>query len=294
MRCLALHKALCGPAYTWAQNTIADQIKAGNWPEVKKEILNRFAPPDKELKLRESLAKMKFNPSRETLLTFVEEFADKYRKVHPNNGVTALIGDLSLILPRNIVRHLNTISEKWLDLSDLALFYELIKRVEHCIIPYEDIPTTRLDTSEILQLFTDIKASLTGAKEAASPAKPPDEATVAIYAPETQSGNRSFNLNTGADRNGDTRQRQEPNNYQTRPYNQQRNQQNPHTTRFNPYQANYRTNQQPNPSTSQPNVGYNQQQNNYFRRFGRPPSECRYCGALHFNRHCPYITPDLK
>lgn len=30
MRCLALHKALCGPAYTWAQNTVADKIKAGN------------------------------------------------------------------------------------------------------------------------------------------------------------------------------------------------------------------------------------------------------------------------
>jgi len=38
-------------------------MKAGNLPEVKKGILNRFAPSDKELKLCETLAKMKFDPN---------------------------------------------------------------------------------------------------------------------------------------------------------------------------------------------------------------------------------------
>jgi len=81
MRCLGLYKALTGPANTWARNNLDAQILGVDWLAAKAAVIQRFAPPDQDLRLRDNLARMKFDPAREILLTFAEQYADIYRRI---------------------------------------------------------------------------------------------------------------------------------------------------------------------------------------------------------------------
>jgi len=158
---LALYKAASRAAYIWAR-TVESEIKQGEWKKVRAAPLRRFSSPNIELKLRESIGKMRYVPSIETLTSFAESYIDKYRHINPESQDRAIIKDFSLVPPNNVVRDSNTgrVSDSWSELDKTDSFYKLIRRIEHKILPYEPADGPKVDNSELVRLITEMKNSM--------------------------------------------------------------------------------------------------------------------------------------
>jgi len=203
-----------------------------------------------------------------------------------------LIDVLSLVLPRNVVRHLNAISEGWHNSAGINTFFDLIKRIEHGTMPYEKSPPLRVEASEIIKLFSDIKAALSNHRRAAE-APNGEEATVAAYIQEpTSSSHMNHRPQSSSPHENQYRWPAHP----APTYDQrQRNEAHAGPQRNRPQLY---VPHGPHSGGQQSRIGGPSHENkgprrNYIARFGNPPSKCRYCGGLHF-KHCPLMNPDLN
>lgn len=298
LRCLALNKALIGSAQIWAKESLKSLIKSGHWKPVKKALIERFAAPDQELRHQQKLMKMKFDDVKGSLTSYIEEYAACYRKAFTNAVDTDIIKSLSLNLPSNIVRHLNILSENWVEFQTMALLYSLVKRLESKILPYESIQENKDKASiaelskTLLEMQATLKASL-DKKETPKPDKEPEEA-VALMG-----------------RLNNYEQRQGPDRYQMplkRPAPYERFDNPSRNRRYvldrRGPQAHYGNNQvatqqdQPpqyrmlppksNQASENQSINYNALKSAYEQRYGKPPGPCYICGGEHFNRHCLY------
>lgn len=136
-KCLALNKALVGPAHLWAKSGIKNFISNEDWKSAKKAIIDRFGPPNQELRYQERLTKMRYDPKVTTLMSYIEDYANCCKKAFDQVRDQDVIRSLSLNLPKDIIRHLNMLSDHWESLESINAFYALVRRLETKILPYE-------------------------------------------------------------------------------------------------------------------------------------------------------------
>lgn len=311
LRCLALNKALLGAAHTWAKSNIKNLIATGAWKEAKKKIIDRFAPPDRELRYQERLTKLRYDPAKGTLTSYTEEYADVYKKAHGSVTDQDIIKSLSLNLPPNIIRHLNVLSDDWNSFSDLTDLYSLLRRLECKILPYEpkDTAEEKVDVGVLTRLIKEMKDSFEAQRIKAEAKndeqKPKTEVVAALAKPNNyqyppkepnELGNNSGYQPYPRDNRGAYRiNRRYENNRGWQPR----------------FRQSWRNDNQANQ-----NFGYQQPQNRgfgqsqpqnrehqgklldpkgkpdleaaYWAKHGRPPRPCPICASEHFVRHCPY------
>lgn len=287
LKCLALQKALSGAAHIWAKTSIKSMLNDGNWLGAKKALIGRFSAPDRDLRNKEKLSKLKYDKNKGTLVSYVEEYADCYRKAHNKASDTDIIQNLRLNLPHDIIRHLNLLSDDWVSSKSLPDFLSLIKRLETKILPFktdEERSRDKSTSTEVLKMLKELQETLKS-----RPDKVEQVETKAIAAFETNPSNqREFPANQGGKVNdqmnfrdqfnhqtGWRGQQQRFNNGRQRPYLRQND--NPRYSFQAPKNNNFR---QPKPEEDKRKATYES-------KFGIPPGPCQLCQGYHFNRHCP-------
>lgn len=269
LRCLALQRSLIGPAKVWAKVNIKQEMLDGDWSAAKSKLRQRFLAPGQELRQLDKLAKMKYDPLEMTLSSYVETFADLYKRVHPNASEAGIIQGIRLNLTPDILRHLNIISDSWTTFTTLNEFLTLVTRVERDILPYEIKP--KVDENANL---TAIAAALKEIREIATARRQPEEShpqtieVLAAVAPQTRGNDNSANKRQHQDDNYDSN-----NNQFKRQYNWPRP-----------------------PRNTNDNQGHEptDAQRRYETKHGKVPYPCRTCRGMHFHRHCPYHQQDLN
>lgn len=262
LKCLAFSRSLVGPAKVWSKS-IKEHIKSGDWTEVKKQVNKRFSTQDESLKHLGKLQKMRYNPDETTLTSYVEVFANTYKKAHPASEPTDVIRGLRVNLTPDIVRHLNTLSEKWTEFKTLNEFYALVRRLELDILPFEQSSkaSQKDDLASLTNAIKEIQGhiiKLSTDKKDDNPKSVPVEVMAAISQPNQYRYDRRDIKRPRID---------SQQGYQSRNY--------------------YNKGITQNPSQQIPDV-LSDLQRKYEEQHGKPPGPCRMCGALHFHRHCPF------
>lgn len=136
-KCVALKKALVGDASVFLKNYLKQHLLHGEWKTVKNLLRNRFSRIEPSLLYRTELNKMSFDPTKNTLLGYVDHYANLYRKIHSEAKDDELIQDISLNLGKNIVLKLNQLSTDWKTFPNFEIFRNLITRLEKDILALE-------------------------------------------------------------------------------------------------------------------------------------------------------------
>lgn len=270
LRCLSLDKALIGSARIWAKKNIKEELKTGNWPEAKAKLRKRFLPPDEIHRHLEKLSKMKYDPKETTLSSYVEVYADLYNKAYNSAPDKDVIRGLRLNLPSEILRHLNVLSDSWMDTESLEQFLSLVQRVERDILPYDKKPSD--DTAKFETLTAAIKElreSLVANKQQVQ--NLPTESVEVVAAVSGTSGQRWNQSNN------------------KRPYHESDG----YNQRGNRYSKRFNNNSRPNGNRQNQSMEpkpVSQLDKEYAEKHGKPPGPCYTCGGNHYNRHCPYTA----
>lgn len=297
LRCLALQKALTGAARIWCKTISKGSLAENDWQATKKALIGRFEAPNQSLRHQENLSKLKYDPMRETLTSFVEKYAACYKKAHNKPKDSDIMKSIALKLPKHIIRDLNLLSESWSDITELREFYKLVRRFENKIQPYEqdeDLPGKRLDIAGLKRLLSDLKDSFKQTSKTTEPKM--EEQEVALIQqhrgpPNRQnpSGNNCFEASGGENvQSGYTQST-----YGPIRINQTRNFQG----QYAPYQLQQRNQRGASgrrllQTNETPKQNIRALQNAYIAKYGAPPGPCQYCGEDHYNRHC--IFRDLN
>lgn len=288
MKCLSLNKSLVGAAHVWAKENIKQFLKEGNWKAAKKAIIDRFSAPNQEIRHQEKLLKMKFNRADGTLTSYVEIYADLYRKAHKDAVDQDIIRSLSLNLPNDIIKHLNILSENWTTFGSIKELYSLIRRLEFKILPYEpdsENQEEKVSFTALSKMLKDIQESM---KKQSDKLKEDSEEVVAAIQTRNYSNKQVYT--------------QQPQRYQPYYYDRGRG------GYRNNYCNNYRNDREkydrnepqltsennprmlPITQPDQPMISnVSKVKENYYAKHGKPPSPCEFCGEDHFNKHCPYV-----
>lgn len=204
LRCLALQKSLAGAAHTWARDSIKSELAQGHWKSAKRQLVERFSLPNRELRYQEKITKMKFDPSKATLQSYVEDFADCYKKAHGNVPEQTIIKALSFNLPKSIIKHLHSISDSWLDLETLSRFSTLVKHIETKILPFETQETSesqKVTMAAITQVLKELQEAKAEARksreESAKKAEEAAQGTEAVAAVHFEGPSHPRNLSYG-------------------------------------------------------------------------------------------------
>lgn len=286
LQCLALNRALQGAAHTWSKS-IKDKIQSGDWKNVKKAMIERFAAPDREMRYRERLAKMKHDPTKETLTSYLEEFIDCYRKANSSVSDKEIIVALKVNLPNSVIRNLNLLSDNWTEATELNTLFKLVRRIENKILPYEpteDKDGSKLNIQSLTKILEDLKESFKTVKAKQDENK--DQEVVAAIQHQRasvpgpvrqgrpfQPQFRNYNYRTNQDRRNWYRGNEQPYNQGFR---RQSDENFPATTRMLPEKRGQEGGSTETLLTS------------YEKMYGKLPGPCQICQGQHFNRHCPY------
>lgn len=282
MRCKALQRALTGAAYVWARNNIKKNITEGkNWKACKAALIERFQPPNAEMRFHEKLSKMKYDQDKDSLLSYVEAYADCYRRVHHEAKDKDIISQLKLNLPNRIQRALNVINDGWSNLDDLKEVFKLARRAEEKILPFDkDENQNQLNASSLIEILNSFKNSIR--EEVAKQATNKEEALAAI-----QLAGQQTNTNR-ATRNDEFASNQAQNasrgGYQRirRPDNRDQGKRG-----YAPY-----PNRAPGRRSYIPQEEAQKLKDAYNAKNGAPPRPCHACGGHHWNHDCPLLKSE--
>lgn len=307
-RCQALNKALKDAAMIWAKANLKEFLRQADWSSIKHLLIERFGTGDRRIRYMEKLSNLKFDPKQSTLLSHVENYLATHSKAFSGQSESDAIQSLRINLPDQVVKGLNQLNDKWIDFRQASELYDLIKRYERNIMPYESRETENNSiTAEALKnMLTEFKDSITkqwdqkriaevktenqqlAVISSQKPSRPLDHKRYQYQRPRYQ--NKGF---------GQPRFRKQ--NYQDRNRYQDRN-----------YNTNKRhfhvgTSRDSKPLLGQAQLAIEDQQRNrgaekdnndpsaaYYAKFGKPPYPCKYCNGNHLQRHCPTIQDDLK
>lgn len=288
LKCMALQKSLTESARTWGKLNLKNLISTNDWKAIKKALIERFQGPNPEIRYLNKLAKLTYDPKKVTLTSFVERFAEYYRKAYQQARDIDVIRAIRLKLPNKIILAINTLCDQWTDFQDLSTMYALTRRTEANLLAYEDDgqESEKLTPALLTKMLAELKESL--ANRADPPKPEPVEATACavqvrpVIKREHEYPNRSL-----------PRPRDPP--IQIRRPN-------------SPVaEGNYKA-VKLEPGTDRSALSYNRQNQHrfhprpnrteearkaYVSRFGNPPGPCQICQGFHFNRHCP-LQSDLK
>lgn len=275
-KCLALKKSLVDDARIFLKKYLKQYLSTGQWKAAKEELKRRFSKTEPSLLYRTELKKLVFEPSKSTLLGYIDKYADLYRKVHSNVNENELIQDISLSLGNNIVLKLNQLSANWKSIKDFEVFRDVVSRLERDIIALENEAAYQ-STSE---MATTVNKLISSALEA--PIKGMQEIISQISQKKKEEGEVE---NLAAIRYGQ---------YPDRSYNRYKQDYNKRRERdWEDYgdKRRFKRDEQ----GQEPTVGERAKElrQAYEKRFGRVTGVCYYCQGYHFRRHCP-LELDLK
>lgn len=264
LKCLALDKSLIGSAHVWAKANIKQHIRNGEWSESKRKLAERFMPPDSEIRQLERLQKLRYKPEEITLSSYVEVYADAYKKCHAVCTDSDIIKSLRLNLSNDILRHLNMVADAWTELTSLKEFMPIVRRLECKILPYEQKQKAEENNNlvALTKALRELKDSVT------SQAKPAAENQEVVAA-----------LNT--------HQQQTRASVEQRPANIRK----AYPERYEPRQRKqFRQTGNYSRDLSQPTKEqrHAEAKRKYEEKHGKPPGPCYGCGGDHFNKHCPF------
>lgn len=282
-RCLAIYKALSGSAHTWAKQNIKELVKAGKWKDIKKLLVARFSGLDHQLRHQKRLMKMKFDPTKSSLLSYIEEFACAYKKAYTDAKDSDIIKSLSLNLPPKIIRHLNILSDSWTDLDDLKDLYGVARRLEEKILPYElaEESKERASLSELTKMLKEMQETHKKILESHQTSKEVQvvEAVAAIgkVSPPKQPTDRQLPYPPKYNNN----------------YRPGRGRYKSYYNNVDSHQSGHPTDQKrllpsdPVDQTNKNDMSYKDLFAVYEAKYGKLPGPCYYCEGQHFNTHCP-------
>lgn len=159
LRCLAIQKGLMGSAKIWAKANLKNELDSGNWRGVQDKLIKRFEGSDAEIVNLEKLSKLTFEPNQDTLISYLEKYASRYRKAHPSSTDADIVRALKINLPKNVQRGLNILNTGWTELTTMNDLYDLAKLVEEKILAYEatDAEDTQIKASELAKALKEVK-----------------------------------------------------------------------------------------------------------------------------------------
>lgn len=304
-RCLALNRALVDSAAVWAKNNIKTLIEQGNWKSIKDQLIERFGPADIELHQRDKLSRMKYDPEKSTLTSYVELYVATYDKAFTDYNTNESIKSLRMNLPNNIIRRLNYLDDKWGKYENLEDLFSLIKRFETHIEPYEiEEASKQLDKEAISSMLEDFRKTLVKDMKHDQDTLKESLAIMSYDIPMKSRNNEHIQSQWSVDA---IRPYRQP--YQRRPNygkshdNQYRFQ---HGRQFNSHQYNnypkglHNSTEKLLPIKAGKDFKKERDDkenhvkiNQYYRIHGFPPGPCVHCQGNHFNLHCPLIM-DMK
>lgn len=327
-RCLALNKALKGAAMTWAKANIKSFMATANWKAIKKLLVERFDYPDRTMRFKERLAKLKYDPETTTLMSYVEAFITLHKRAHgfresDSASDADAIQALKLNLPDRIVKGLNYLDDRWMDSSNIGDLIKIIHRYETKIMPYEgkeDPSCSPITKDELLSVFKELKSLKDQVKsdldkhreQITSETKA--LATITTQAVRVQHPNNVQQSTPRLFNNDRSRFNNRPNRYQAnqRPpkanhssdNKRPRYDQYDHSNRFNykkpiesqskPDQSATDANKYQNTSSTPTSTGQDKLVSEYEARYGKLPGPCYHCSGVHFNKHCPLVSSNLN
>lgn len=308
-RCQALNKALKDSAMTWAKVNLKDLLRQSDWKSIKNQLIDRFGSGDRRIRYMEKLSTLKFDAKKSTLISYVETFLTIYKKAFTGQSESDAIQSLRINLPDGVVKGLNQLDDEWVNFSQTTQLYDLVKRYERNIMPYETRESesnNSINADTLKSMLMEFKESITQQldKRQNGESKSDNQqlAIIANQKPSRPLDHKRY-------------QYQRPR-YQNRNYGQQ-NYRRPSYQGRNHYQDrnNYQPRRQFNtgtPGDSKPllhqsrlaiagqPVNQGSEQNlvnpsaSYYAKFGKPPAPCKYCHGDHLHRHCPLLQDDLK
>lgn len=278
LKCMALNKALTGSAYIWAKNNIKDKMANGQWEEIKRELINRFGPHDREVSYRKRLNEMKFEENRTTLMSYVEAFIDSYKKAYASANDKDITKALRINLPDKIIKGLNYLDHKWTDYESLSDVTTLIKRFEEKIMPFdhkEGTDTKSLTAEQLLSALKEFKEAIrTEVKKELSTAEKPH----ALNTISHDHNPPSNGFPNGSNRNNNRYIRNDKRKYQSL------------QDQYQDQSRNYDKRTKVEYAKTKALEESKKAKIMYEQRFGKLPGSCWTCEGDHFNRHCPFIN----
>lgn len=275
-KCVALKKALVGDASIYLKNYLKPQILQGDWKLLKESLRKRFSLIEPSLLYRTELNKMTFDPSRDTLLGYVDRYAKLYKKIHSEVKDLELIQDISLNLGQRIVLKLNQLSADWKSIDKFEIFRDLISRLERDIMALENI----VDTQSTEALASTVNKLVTSALQ------PPLKEFQELITRLSQKTNEPETENVAAVKHGgysntsDNHQRSNYHKRKDRDWDQNRSGQ--------------KSDQGSKTDRQQVFQRAKELKKAYEDRFGEVNGPCFYCSGYHFRKHCPLEASDLK
>lgn len=283
LRCLALRKALFGAARNWIKSDFDAKvaIEAGEWQTIKALLKNRWLNPNSEEMSHERLSRLKFDSKKDFLTSYIELYYNTYKKAHKGAKDSDIILALKINLPKDMIRHLNSIRDNWSESRDISEIYQLARKVESNILPYveEDTNSEKTDFNAIVASIKELKDTM------AKSAKETEAVIAAIRHEETRNSN-TYNPNR-KDHNEESFKKPQRDSIRprARPFGAA-NRQIPYEYRRQRYGD---ESAQAGGPHSRRNDGASQLQIAYWEKHGKPPGPCHICGeGYHFNRHCPF------
>lgn len=301
MKCLAIQKALKGSAKIWAKENLKSNFLGQEWKPIKQALIKRFEGANAELRHLERLNQLKYEPTQDTLLSYIEKYVYLYRLAHTPCGDNDIIRALKINLPRQVQKALNILDDNWTICNDVRTLYSLARRAEEKILAYDttDDEGTQVRANEMAKLLKEVREIIT--KKPLNAQETEDQGALALISSQT---NRERNepARPLVPREGQYRgyysgyQRPNPRGYNSA--NQYRSNngryQNENSDRRLLIPADNRTrdlvvrrNNEPFEVRPEPDIN-SELVEAYYARYGKPPGPCQICQLPHYNRHCPY------
>lgn len=126
----ALVRSLKGDAQLWARNHLVETDNTKPWSEIEQSLKSRFGMPNRQLSNLQKASKMKFDPDRRTLTSYVEQFAYYYKSTQKDLSDNFIITQLDINLEPKVKVQLSLLDDNWTDYQSLDQLYTLIKRFE--------------------------------------------------------------------------------------------------------------------------------------------------------------------
>lgn len=280
-----------GQLHLWFEKRIEPLLNSSSYKELRKKIINRFATSvdtDRHfIKFRE----MKFNPETgQKLYDFVEALFFTYEATYKGNyDVAHCISSLKAAIPAAIKSTLNLMPE-YCSANTIDDFLTAIQKYDQNLAgPKLHSPNDKLTMNEMATLMRQMYQDMANMRKE----------VVALSATRAEDYNRER-------RNSDTERksrRQEyrkhsPNNYRRKDSPRDRSQsrsprrrtpENRSSRDVNDNRDYYKPKSlEQDQAQSKPQEGERAfDDEDYFRRFKKPPTPCTNCNLWHWMRHCP-------
>lgn len=255
-------------ARAWYKDDLEPKINEMDWPEIRKVILKRYKPNEKEFHIRQ-LKKLKYSDQGDQdLPSFVDQRVHLARIAYPNMSDNEIIRDTVVSLPESVASYLKLMKNTD-ELESLEEFKSLVSRFE------SDIKLTNSEKQPQQFNLAAFQALIEQQIEKQIEARDKANKTEAIAAIKQQQATNSVHTcQCGAQIQ--CHMIPHNNNIQTN----YRDNYRPRRPRYQNY--NQRPYQQGEESRPQ-----RRQQNPNGNRDGPPPNPCWNCGGNHWNGDCP-------